>query len=170
MAEVGVTLSERDRAILRTLGTVHVVTARQLVALHGAGIGPRQAQAVLASLTTPQVLSRLPRTVGGVRAGSAGFVYTLGPVGVWLLDPSRRRRSWEVDRLFLAHTLGISQLYTDVVLAARAGCFELETFTAESTCWRTFYGLVSERLILKQTPISSCGSAMPLTTGFWRST
>jgi hypothetical protein len=149
VAEVRAALTDRERAILRTLGTIRVATARQLVSLHCGDIGSRQGRAVLASLVERQVLARLKRVMGGARAGSSGYIYTPGPVGVRLLAPTRRGRPWEVGTLFLAHSLAVSQLYTDLRLAERAERFELATFAGEPACWRTFYGLGGERIILK---------------------
>jgi hypothetical protein len=151
VAVVAANLTDRDRQIMTTVGTVRVATARQLLSLHGADITTRRGQAVLAALSNRQVLTRLGRVVGGVRAGSAGYVYTLGPVGARLLAPARRRpgRPFELSTLFLDHSLAVSQLYTDLALAARAGALDLADFQGEPRCWRGFYGSGGERLTLK---------------------
>jgi hypothetical protein len=149
VAVAAAAMTDRDRAIVTTLGIVRVATAGQLLSLHGADITTRRAQAVLTSLVKRQVLARMTRVMGGVRAGSSGYIYTLGPVGVRLLVPSRKGRPWEVGTLFLAHSLAISQLHTDLVLAERAGTFERVDFASEPGCWRSFFGLGGERIVLK---------------------
>lgn len=149
LVAVAATLTDRDRAIWQTLATVRVATASQLLALHGADITARRGRAVLTSLTSRQVLARLPRSVGGVRAGSAGYVYTLGPVGTKLATSSGRHRPWEVGMPFLAHSLSVTQLYTELVLSSRAGRFELLSFSGEPGCWRPFFGPVGGRLVLQ---------------------
>ncbi|WP_187438253.1 replication-relaxation family protein [Actinomadura decatromicini] len=151
VAGLGATLTDRERAIVGTLGAVRVATARQLVALHCADVRPRQARAVLASLADRQVLARLKRVVGGARAGSAGYVYTLGPAGLRLLASagSRPRRPWELGPLFLAHNLAVTELYVGLMLAVRAGEIGAVEFAAEPACWRSFFGPGGERVTLK---------------------
>jgi hypothetical protein len=102
----------------------------------------RAAQRVLARLVRDGLLHRLERRVGGVRAGSAGYVYGLGPVGQRLLNPDEpRRRRYEPGIRHLDHTLAVTQLTVDVIRASRAGKFDLLTFQPEPQCHRTFSGL-----------------------------
>ena len=98
LAELEQTLSDRDREVLTTLARVRVATARQLYQLHFEGVTRRQARAVLASLSGRQLITRLPRVVGGVRAGSTGYVYTLDLAGIRLMHPDHMRpqRPWSV--------------------------------------------------------------------------
>jgi hypothetical protein len=56
------------------------------------GVTSRRARQSLASLVDRGVIARLPRLVGGVRAGSAGYVYTLDVAGSRLLRPEHRFR------------------------------------------------------------------------------
>jgi hypothetical protein len=57
----------------------------------------------------------LDRQIGGIRAGSSGYVYSLGAVGHRLLHPDRtRRRLHEVRDGFLQHTLAIAELYVSL--------------------------------------------------------
>jgi len=74
-------LGDRDQAIISTLGRVRVASARQLERIHFTDSTPlsnaRSCRATLARLTRWRVLARLERRVGGVRSGSAGYVYSL---------------------------------------------------------------------------------------------
>ena len=91
-------LSDRERAVLGTLHRVRVATVAQLERLHFTDVTRRQARAVLAAMVERRLIARLPRQVGGVRAGSAGYVYVLDVAGQ-RLTPHRRpavQRPWPV--------------------------------------------------------------------------
>ena len=84
--------------------------------------GARICRRVLARLTDERLLARLQRRVGGVRAGSASFVYALGPIGRRLLD--ERHRYTEPSQLFLDHTLAVADAHIAIVQADRDGRLE----------------------------------------------
>jgi Replication-relaxation len=137
-------LSERDVQVLRSVREHRFLTARQIGALHFADhatplAGARVCRRVLARLSDEGVFARLERRVGGVRAGSASYVYALGPVGSRLID-ERRRRLNEPSPLFLTHTLAVAQTHVDLVQAARAGDVDLVGVEVEPACWRRFIG------------------------------
>jgi hypothetical protein len=92
-------------------------------------------------LTQRGILERLPRVVGGVRSGSHGFVYRLGPAGQGLAvrhgwQPARRYQAHVPGMLFLAHALQVAELHTLLVEAERAGHVELLSLEAEPACHR----------------------------------
>jgi hypothetical protein len=98
------------------------------------------------------VLARLKRRVGGVRAGSAGYVYALDVVGQRIIDrdqQTRSRRPWTPSAPFIDHALAVTELYVRLVEAGRRGEFELLAFDAEPACWRSFSGPGGERVTLK---------------------
>src|SRR5689334_1629098 len=80
-------LSERDLAVVNSLAQHRFLTARQIEALHFAChatelTGARVCRRTLARLTEHRIVVRLRRrSVGGLHAGSASFIYTLGPIG-----------------------------------------------------------------------------------------
>jgi hypothetical protein len=139
-------LSPRDIAILRDLARVRVLTGRQLERLHfhdlAAPNRDRARRRVLNRLISLSVITTLERSIGGVRAGSAGLVYTLDAAGqrlVRLLDGEENesaRRPWTPGALFLNHTLAVSELYVRLREAERAGQLELSGFLAEPACWQ----------------------------------
>ncbi|MDP9164523.1 MAG: replication-relaxation family protein [Actinomycetota bacterium] len=95
----------------------------------------------LERLTRLRALTRLQRRIGGIRAGSAAYLYVLGPIGQRLLDPDAPRRVVrEPSLLYLAHTLAITDAFVELTLAARQGRFELLSVTHEPGCWRSFFG------------------------------
>lgn len=133
-------LSARDWAVLRDVARFRLMTGRQLQQLHF-GDGPtaaRIARRVLLSLTERGVLGRLERRIGGLRAGSSGFVYGLGGVGYRLLHDGDRpqRRLHEVRDGFLLHTLAIAELYLELRQAERQGRCQLLHLETEPGCWR----------------------------------
>src|SRR5688500_6435940 len=98
-------LSERDIAVIRAVLDHRFLTARQIEQLHFSDHATAEAAAricrrVLARLTRDRFLARLERRVGGVRAGSASYVYALGSSGGTLLDGTRNRVT-EPSSLFL---------------------------------------------------------------------
>lgn len=138
-------LSGRDLSVIRAVYEHRFLSARQIEALHFAEhsthlAGARICRRVLARLTRERVLARLDRRVGGVRAGSASFIYALGPVGWRVLDEGRRGRLTEPSPLFLDHTLAVAGARVRLVEAARAGQLELLNVEVEPTCWRRFIG------------------------------
>ncbi len=146
-------LSERDLAIVRQVACLRLMSARQLQASHFAESGhaselaaTRARQRVLERLTGERLLTRLERRIGGVRAGSAGFIFALGPVGqrILALEGARQRR-YEPTLRFVDHTLAVAQLVVDVTVAARQGRFEVLDCQAEPRCWRQFAGLGGRR-------------------------
>src|SRR5207247_2442265 len=97
-------VSERDLAIVRSVREHRFLAAGHIEALHFADhasfdSAARISRRVLARLTRQRLLNRLERRVGGVRAGSASYIYALGPVGGRLID-GRRHRVTEPSRLF----------------------------------------------------------------------
>lgn len=155
--ELSARLSERDWLVLHRVSELRFVSGAQLARLCFADsaderINARAARRALLRLTRLGLLDRLPRVVGGVRAGSAGYVYRLGLGGQRLAaargwQPERRpRRSRVPGTLFLHHTLLIAELHTRLREGERSGRFELLELRAEPSCWREIDGLSAQRL------------------------
>lgn len=148
-------LTDRDRAILTTLRRVRLATGHQLERLHFTDTSVRQRRRVLAALTEQGLIARLPRIVGGVRAGSSGYLFTLDVAGQRLTDQSgparghRVQRPWTPGVPFIAHTLLVTELYVRLVEAERTGAVKLRGFDTEPACWRTFSGRGGGRATLK---------------------
>ncbi len=137
-------LADRDISVLRSVAEHRFLTAHHVEQLHFSShasgeSGARVCRRVLARLTRDRLLVRLDRRVGGVRAGSASFVYTLGPVGRRIID-NHRSRTTEPSALFLDHTLAIADLHCTLIAAARAGQTELVRVDVEPHCWRRYTG------------------------------
>lgn len=146
-------LSPYDLAILGDVDRLGLVTGDQLARLHyGTSSSDRRlARLHLARLSDVRVLGRLGRRIGGVRAGSAGYVYALDLAGQRLVDPERRR-TWPRStpgEAFLAHFIEVAELYVDLRLAERAGELTLVVFDTEPVCWRSYGGPGGGRLVVK---------------------
>jgi hypothetical protein len=153
-------LTDHDLTILQRVADLRFVSGPQLTRLGFNGsddpaANARAARRALLRLTRLGALARLPRPVGGVRSGSAGFVYHLGLGGQRLAvargwQPERRgRRSLTPGTLFVRHALQVSELHTRLVEADRSRSFELLELTGEPACRRSWGGLAGQRQTLK---------------------
>ena len=151
-------LSDRDVAVLRSLGLLRLLTAGQVQRLHVADGSPRtqarRTRSLLERLAKLRLVVRFNRQVGGVRAGSSGFVYGLSArgqavVGIGGVHGGRRRRVWDTKLGFQNHVLAVAELYVTLIEAERHGQTEVLEFQAEPGCWRRTSGSGGEPVILK---------------------
>lgn len=156
LRDLAARMSERDIAILRRVSDLRFASGGQLARLHFAdasdpAANARAARRALLRLTRLDCLERLPRRVGGVRSGSAGFVYRLGLAGQRLAEelswqPKRRRRRSQVPgTLFLSHALQVAELHTLLTEADRSRRLELLELSAEPVCWRSYGRVGTQR-------------------------
>lgn len=142
-------LSQRDLAILAAVEALRLLQATEVQrAIFTSGselTRARRARSTLQRLTEAGLLARLSRRIGGVRAGSAGYIYTLTPFGQRVLHPNakRLRRVREPGSAFVDHVLAVAELWTRLHEATRAGSLRLVEFQAEPACWRRPEGGVS---------------------------
>ena len=92
-------LSGRDLAIVGQVADVRLMTARQIEVIHfaptdheNAAAAARACRRTLERLNRERLLIRLERRIGGARAGSASFIYALGPLGHPVLALSTHHR------------------------------------------------------------------------------
>ena len=155
-------LDERERVIVEVVAKLQLMSHAQLASLldplHPHASAASTARAIrrtLAQLTELGVLARLERRVGGVRAGSAGYVYYLGPVGQRLVaywegrGLVRGRFRPEPGGRYVRHRLAVSELYVQLCSADRQGGLDLLTFDAEPDCWRRYLDGFGGSLVLK---------------------
>lgn len=143
-------LSDRDRRILLDLARVRLLSGRQLTRLHFSSLSidsqERTRRRVLARLIRFGFVTTFERQIGGIRAGSAGLVYTLDLAGQRTLSliaadagvelgSARARRPWTPGTSFLAHTLTVSELYVQLKEAERIGTLAINEFLAEPASW-----------------------------------
>lgn len=149
-------LSERDQAILASVAQLRLVSARQLERLHftvpqqhaTALSAARSCRRSLERLVRERALLRLERRIGGLRAGSASYIYAIGPVGERILGSSGpRRRFREPSTVFVTHTLAVSDLVVRLYEAKRQGELRLLAVETEPDCWRQASHLGGRMLI-----------------------
>lgn len=145
-------MDDRHWAVLSDVRRLGVVSGQQIQRLHypGSEAGRRLARKDLAKLVRRAVLSRLNRSVGGERAGSAGYVYAVGVAGQRLLNPDRwrYRPPWTPKPGYLIHPLAVSELYVGLREAERICPMTLAEFVSEPACWRHYTGPGGARLTL----------------------
>jgi hypothetical protein len=167
---LGAELGERERALIGELEMLRLASHAQLAALLPApatqtsASQARTARRVLAQLTKAGIFARLERRIGGVRAGSAGYVYYLGPVGQRLVaywdgrGLIRGRFRPEPGSRYVRHRLAVSELYVQARVAERRGQLDLIGFDGEPGCWRQFMDGFGGQLILKPDAFLRIGS------------
>lgn len=147
--------SDRDLEVVAHVAALRLMSAHQIEAVHfpperyaTTETAARCCRRALLRLVRDRLLVRAGRRLGGVRAGSSSFLYLLGPVGQRLLDGNDpRRRLREPSERFIDHTLAVSQLVVDLIIAARAGTFELLGWQSEPASWRPLPGLGPRSLL-----------------------
>lgn len=149
-------LSERDWTIVRFLHQHRFATTSQLrrgfFREHASQTAATRACVrVLDRLLTQRILTRLERRVGGVRHGSASFVWCLDVIGDRLTRSTNasRRRVQEPSFAFLTHTLAVTDIHVRLAEAASDGAFRLTKVQIETEAWRPYVAPGGAQRILK---------------------
>lgn len=151
-------LGERDLAVLSSLGWLRLLSHHHIQRLHHyegeTASRPRRTRTTLKRLHDLHLVVRMSRVIGGIRAGSTGYVYGLSGLGQAVLGvdgtyEKRRRRAWETSPNFQDHMLTVAELYVRLVETTRSKHAELLAFDAEPACWRRFTGPGGELVTLK---------------------
>jgi hypothetical protein len=118
----------------------------------------------VAKLTELGIIRHLERRIGGVRAGSAGHINVLTPLGLRLaavygwITPEQARRTREPGGQFVRHYLAVAEAHLLVIEAEERSALELLERQAEPAAWRTFAGPTGGRTILKPDGFFAIGS------------
>jgi hypothetical protein len=164
LTELEASLSDRDRLVMAAAARFRIMSHHQIQTLWfgSTPAAGRAARRCLLRLVDAGILSRLDRRVGGVRAGSAGYLYRLGAAGARLLGA--RHRAVEQGGLHhVQHTLAVVELYVE--LARSEGAWRLSRFDPEPNCWRSFVGTHGEPAVLK--PDAYVELESPELSRFW---
>ncbi len=158
LTAASVELSARSLDILASLAEHPFLTTTHLLRFHFTGhttddAAGRICRRVLARLAEQRLIEHLQRRIGGIRAGSASYVWRLGPAGDRLLregmpDSARARRK-EPSLRHLEHSLAIADAHLAVLEAQRRGQFDQVILTTEPSCWRNYLGASGAREVLK---------------------
>jgi hypothetical protein len=138
-------MTERELAVLQDIDRFRFLTSKQIERLHfKTNTSPQAAtricNRVLQRLYSYRVIDHLERRVGGIRAGSASYVWMVGPTGEYVLranDAVRIRRR-EPSIHFMRHCLAIADCVIAVQQLAYEGRLELLSLDTEPSCWRRF--------------------------------
>jgi hypothetical protein len=159
IAALAGSLGDRDWLVLRDLAELRVATTRQIQRVHFAAESPlastRACNRMLARLARAGLVRALDRRIGGVRAGSAAFVWSLDVAGQRLITRSgpaggaAMRAPWTPSLAFLAHQLAVTELAVSLREAERGGGLAVVSFVAEPRCWRHYAGAHGARGVLK---------------------
>ncbi|WP_157979527.1 replication-relaxation family protein [Kribbella monticola] len=161
-------LGQRELAILCSLNRLRLLTTNHVVRLHFTDLSPktqdRRARAVLRRMVDLSVIARLPREVGGIRAGSTTTRHVLTGLGQAVVDlctgrQRRRRTTWQTTPYFQEHILTASELYVRVREEVRVRQLELVRFEGEPECWRPFTGPAGQLITLKPDAFVEVGNA-----------
>lgn len=157
--EVDLHLGERDQAILVSLEQFRLLNTRHIQRLHFADhsnplAAARAAARAMQRLESLGVVSSLERRIGGVRKGSASYVWQLAATGERFLRATRgeaqRRRFMEPGLTFLTHTLAVNDVAVGLLEASRAiEGFAVEQLVTEPKNWRSYLGPHGETRWLK---------------------
>jgi protein involved in plasmid replication-relaxation len=137
-------LTDKHRAIIKTLSIVRVASSNQLKRLHfvsGNSVTQlRMCNYTLTRMTDLGILIRRRRPNGGLGGGSEAFYYALDRPGQAIAWPDRTTRGkyWEwpePDPAYVRHRLGVTEVYVVCREAAKAG-FSLQKYEPEPICWR----------------------------------
>jgi len=141
-------LSAKDKAILCSLQNCRYLTTGQIWRLHyidcvNPTAGQRAANWGTAKLRSYGLIEILDRRVGGVRAGSAAYVFTLTESGFYFLnlnnpDFAPRKRTIEPSLNFMKHTLEVSEAYVKLIEICEEQQIKLVKTEMEPECWRPY--------------------------------
>lgn len=149
-------LSDRDWSILHFLRSHRFATTTQLrrrfFARHASqSAATRACVRVLGRLFAKRIVTRLERRIGGVRHGSASFIWCLETVGDRLTRAKgdSRRRVAEPALPFLNHTLAVTEVHVQLYEAEMQDHFRLKEVQVETEAWRNFVSSAGAKSILK---------------------
>lgn len=157
LAALRQSLSARDWQVLETIADHRFLTTKQVEGFcfhtHATPLtAARVCRRVLRRLDSLKVITHLERRIGGVRAGSASYVWKVGTAGSQLLanrSVGFRRPRPEPGLLFLDHCLAVAEVHLGLVRAHRAHHVELIDVQTEPDCWRSYTGLGGASLVLQ---------------------
>lgn len=147
---IEIQLSERDKAVLLSVFTCRYLTTGQIKRLHYKTstsdlAAMRAANRGVLKLKDMGLIVSLKRRIGGVRAGSGSYVWSVTAAGLKVLNiiksvekAEARKRIFEPSPSFLEHTLAVAEAYIQLNEIARCEAVELVNAELEPKCWRQY--------------------------------
>ena len=159
IARIEAHLDIRDRAVLADLERFRVLDTRQIQRLHFADhatglAAARACNRTLLRLRAYQLIAPLDRRIGGVRRGSASYIWQLAATGERFLRHTRgqahRRRFTEPSPYFVNHTLAVADIAIAIIETEhQVASFTVEAIGTEPSNWRSYLGKGGEPRWLK---------------------
>lgn len=158
LAVIAGRLSPRDRKILKATESARFITTKQLEVLiftdHASkASAARTSRRVLERLRREHLIDTLERRVGGVRAGSAGYIWHLTTTGARLLaylaGSGKPRRFHEPSQRLLDHCLMIGDIHLTLRTGLAAHGVDLACIHFEPETWRRFLGAGGEPRLVR---------------------
>lgn len=154
-------LTDKDIQILHFLNQARYATTSQLARLFYSDSPKPETALRRANFTTQRLLkagliSHLKRRIGGVRAGSASYVWQITFQGLKLLKSQdetiilRYKNQYEPTQHHVEHTLAITELFVETLEVSRhSEKIALEKFSFEPSSWRGYQKLSGVGMTLK---------------------
>jgi hypothetical protein len=152
-------LNDRDIEILISLERFRLLSSRHIDQLHFEGhanpvAAARAGNRTLQRLKELGLVQPLERRIGGVRRGSASYIWQLAATGEHYLRAihgiARRRRYVEPGLAFVSHTLAVNDVAVELLRADHTTPgFGLDELVTEPTNWRSYLGPAGEARWLK---------------------
>jgi len=168
LEELDARLLERERAAIFVLLEMRFLSTRQVERWVFEGATPlaraRACRRSIAKLVELGIIRHLERRIGGVRAGSAGHINVLTPLGLRLaaaygwITAEQARRTREPGGQFVRHYLAVAEAHLRVVEAGERGELKVLERQAEPAAWRELTGCSGGRAILKPDAFFAIGS------------
>lgn len=157
LEQLSLELSDRDELILHHLAQLRFMTSTQIRDLvfqdkHSSSAALRGTNRAMSKLRSGGIVTALDRRIGGVRAGSGSYVWTLTEGGARLVDrasTARKSRPRQPSRTFLEHHLTVTEAVVRLHAATRRTNTNLEVVQAEPECWRRYIGPHGSAMYLK---------------------
>lgn len=148
LEELDISLSDRDKQVLKHVQNYRYLMSgqvRRLCFTEAASpqAGLRATNRCLKKLKELGLIDTLSRRIGGVRAGSASFVWFISHAGERLLRlhgqaRSTARRAFEPSPYFLAHTLAVAETSIQLTEISNKNDIQLSSMQIEPECWREY--------------------------------
>ncbi len=157
LEQLGVELSERDEELLQHLAQLRFMTSAQIRNLvfhdkRSPSAALRATNREMAKLRSHGIVTALDRRIGGVRAGSGSYVWTLTEGGARLVGTTgsgRKARLRQPSVTFLEHHLAVTEAVVRLHAATRRTNTTVEAVQAEPECWRRYIGPHGSAMYLK---------------------
>ena len=149
LEELSNIVSLKDKEVLKAISDCHYLMTRQIQRLlffnsSTPSACMTAATRALKKLKSYGLIDTFKRRIGGVRAGSASFVWHLTEGGIRFLnlqneDNTSRKRFLEPSYAFMQHTLSVAECYIRIVELCRDNnSLSLKTVEFEPDCWRRY--------------------------------